>query len=115
VSRHALCIRHIAFEDLSAWRQPLEDDGFAITYVDAGVDSLPPDPLAPDLLIVLGGPMGVYERDAYPFLRDEIAFIARRIPARASIPPASPRSASCPSSSPKPVLTHAWACSTTNR
>lgn len=36
------------------------------------------DPLTPDLVLVMGGPMGVYEQDIYPFLKDEIKFIARR-------------------------------------
>ena len=35
--------------------------------------------LAPDLVIVLGGPIGVYERDAYPFIADEIAAVAARL------------------------------------
>ncbi len=32
-----------------------------------------------DLLIVLGGPIGVYEADAYPFLTREIALLERRL------------------------------------
>jgi GMP synthase (glutamine-hydrolysing) len=78
VTRRALCIRHIAFEGLGSWYPVLHLDGFEIDYVEAGEGPLP-DPLAPDLLIVLGGPIGVYEQADYPFLRDEIAFIARRI------------------------------------
>jgi len=35
--------------------------------------------LAPDLVIVLGGPIGVYERDTYPFIADEIAAVAARL------------------------------------
>jgi GMP synthase (glutamine-hydrolysing) len=30
-------------------------------------------------LIVLGGPIGVYEQEAYPFLADEVALLARRL------------------------------------
>jgi GMP synthase (glutamine-hydrolysing) len=36
-------------------------------------------------LIVLGGPIGVYEREAYPFLTDEIAAIAARLEANKPI------------------------------
>ena len=36
---------------------------------------------ASDLLIVLGGPIGVYEQTDYPFLRDEISGIAKRLDA----------------------------------
>ena len=37
---------------------------------------------SPDLLIVLGGAIGVYERDAYPFVDDEIALIRARLAAK---------------------------------
>jgi GMP synthase (glutamine-hydrolysing) len=36
----------------------------------------------PDLLAVLGGPIGVYEDDHYPWLRDETAYIANRLKQR---------------------------------
>jgi GMP synthase-like glutamine amidotransferase len=39
------------------------------------------DPLMPDLLVCLGGPIGAYEEAAYPFLRDELALIERRLAA----------------------------------
>ncbi len=35
--------------------------------------------LEADLLVVLGGPIGVYEADSYPFLVDETDLIGRRI------------------------------------
>ena len=45
------------------------DHGYALSYVEAGVDDLAAEALmSADLLIVLGGPIGVYETDAYPFL-----------------------------------------------
>ena len=43
--------------------------------------STPKRLLAPDLLIVLGGPIGVYETETYPFIADEIAAIAARLAA----------------------------------
>ncbi len=82
---HCLVIRHLAFEDLSAWRIVLESDGFEITYCDAGVDALPADPLAADLLIVLGGPLGVYDAPDYPVLTEEIEFIRKRLEANKPI------------------------------
>jgi GMP synthase (glutamine-hydrolysing) len=77
----ALCIRHLAFEDLSAWEPVLRSDGFEIAYIDAGVDALPTDPLAADLLIVQGGPLGVYDAPDYPVLTQEIDFIRKRLEA----------------------------------
>jgi GMP synthase (glutamine-hydrolysing) len=37
------------------------------------------------LLVVLGGPIGVYEQQEYPFLMDEIALIRQRLAARRPI------------------------------
>ena len=77
---HALCIRHIAFEDLSAWAPPLEAQGWRVTYLDAGVHALDDvDPRAPDLLVVQGGPLSAYDTDLYPLLAAERDFIKRRI------------------------------------
>ncbi|HBG51568.1 MAG TPA: glutamine amidotransferase, partial [Gammaproteobacteria bacterium] len=39
----------------------------------------PEEGLACDLLVVLGGPIGVYDEAAYPFLMDEKALIAERL------------------------------------
>ncbi len=76
----ALAIRHIDFEDLGFFYAPLRRAGYEIRYIDAGRDSLDGADEA-DFLVVLGGPMGVYEADRYPFLTDEVARIARRIAA----------------------------------
>jgi GMP synthase (glutamine-hydrolysing) len=76
----ALAIRHVAFEDLAAFAEPLRDSGYAVRYHDIGIDAWPPPPA--DLLIVLGGPIGAYEDDAYPFLRAEKDLLAARLAAR---------------------------------
>jgi GMP synthase (glutamine-hydrolysing) len=39
------------------------------------------DIAAPDVVVVLGGPIGAYENDRYPFLRDELALIEARLKA----------------------------------
>lgn len=78
-----LALRHVQFEDLGVFADVLSEAGYAIVYRDAGdADFLAGDPCAPDLLIVLGGPIGVYEDAIYPFLVEERAFIARRLAAR---------------------------------
>lgn len=38
-----------------------------------------PDPVGADLLVVLGGPIGAYEDDRYPFLADELNILKRRL------------------------------------
>lgn len=76
---HCLAIRHVAFEDLGAWQPVLEARGWRITYHDAGVAPLSDhDPLAADLVVVGGGPLGVNDAD-YPVVREAIDFIARRV------------------------------------
>ena len=62
--RTALAIRHVHFEDLGAFAAPIEEQGYRISYLDAGVgDQTAVDPLAPDLRAVLGGPIGASEDD----------------------------------------------------
>jgi GMP synthase (glutamine-hydrolysing) len=78
--RRALIIRHLAFEDLGAWSPVLQRQGFALDWHEAGVDPLSRwAPTEHDLLIVLGGPIGIYELDLYPWLAEELAFIAARV------------------------------------
>jgi len=76
----ALAIRHVPFEDLGSFAPVLRERGFAIAYRDAGLDDLGARELVDaDLLIVLGGPIGVYEARDYPFLKGEIAVVERRL------------------------------------
>ncbi len=77
----ALVLRHLAFEDAGLFAEPLRERGYAIREVDAGVNASPDDLESADLLIVCGGPIGVYETDRYPFLADEIAALQRRLQA----------------------------------
>lgn len=78
-----LAIVHVAFEDLGTLGQELDRRGAAVNSVDAcSADLRAIDAAAPDLLIILGGPIGVYETEAYPFLTDEIELIRRRLAAR---------------------------------
>jgi GMP synthase (glutamine-hydrolysing) len=75
-----LAFRHVPFEDLGLLEPLLAERGHRIRYLDVPVATLDGvDPLAPDLLVVLGGPIGVYENDIYPFLDPETALIAQRL------------------------------------
>jgi GMP synthase (glutamine-hydrolysing) len=75
----AAVIRHVHFEDLGIVAEPLARAGYEFQYFDIGLRGLPlRDPAKPDLLIVLGAPIGVYEEDKYPFLRDEIDLLTAR-------------------------------------
>lgn len=81
-SRTAIAIRHVGFEDLGSFAAPLEQAGYAVRMVEAGCDLLAEiDPLAADLLVVLGGPVGVYEVERYPFLALELELLRQRLAA----------------------------------
>ena len=76
----AIAIRHVAFEDLGTLAPLLARRGFALSYRDAAIDDLAaPDIAAADLLVVLGGPIGAYEGELYPFLLDELRLIENRL------------------------------------
>jgi len=78
----AVAIRHVGFEDLGAFARPIEAAGYKIHYYDVGLHELwTLEPVKTDLIIVLGGPIGVYEEDRYPFLRDEISLLEARLEA----------------------------------
>jgi GMP synthase (glutamine-hydrolysing) len=80
MAKTCLAVRHVAFEDLGLLGPLVAARGFDVRYHDACVEPFEAQTLlAPDLVIVLGGPIGVYETDAYPFIADEIAAIAARI------------------------------------
>ena len=78
--KNCLVLRHVAFEDLGTLTAILAHRAIVPRYLDVGVDPIAPDEVArTDLLVVLGGPIGVYEVKAYPFLLDETKAIAQRL------------------------------------
>jgi len=77
-----LAIRHVPFEDLGLLGPLLVERKHAVHYAEAPTADLGKlDALAPDLLVVLGGPIGVYENDRYPFIDAEVALLERRLAA----------------------------------
>jgi GMP synthase (glutamine-hydrolysing) len=77
-----LAVRHLPFEDLGSLALPLAQAGYAIRYVDAPTadfDALSKRPW--DLLVVLGGPIGVNDGADYPFIAPELKFVEARLKA----------------------------------
>lgn len=72
-------IQHLAFEDLGSLEDVFYQLGFRIRYFEAGVDDLSPALNYEGLTIILGGPIGVYETEDYPFLIDEISGLRQRL------------------------------------
>lgn len=80
MEKTALVLRHVHFEDLGSFEWPLKAAGYRIFYSDVtDADFCKGDPLEPDLLVILGGPIGVYEDAAYPFIAVEREFIKARV------------------------------------
>lgn len=79
----AVAVTHVPFEDLGSLGGVLAQRSFAVQMLDAcTADRHTFDALNPDLLVVLGGPIGAYESDVYPFLAGEMALIRRRLEAQ---------------------------------
>ncbi len=82
MTRVALAVRHVHFEHLGSFAGVLERRNYTVRYVEAGRDDLARiDPLQPDLLVILGGPIGAYEEHRYPFVLDELHLLERRLAA----------------------------------
>jgi GMP synthase (glutamine-hydrolysing) len=75
-------LRHVAFEDLGILEELFAARRWKVTYVEAPVaDWEAFDPLKPDLLVILGGPIGANDEGLYPFLKPELGAIQRRLKA----------------------------------
>ena len=78
----AIAIRHVAFEDMGSFATVLAERTIVLRYLEAGVDDLSGlDPCEPDLLVVLGGPIGACDEANYPFILDELHVLETRLQA----------------------------------
>ena len=77
-----MVFRHTPVEGLGLIQNVLRELGIHHRYLDiARGEPLPRDLRGVGGLIVLGGPMGAYEVDRYPFLKNELGFIERALEA----------------------------------
>lgn len=80
--KRALIIRHVPHEGIAGYRAPIEAAGYQLDRIDvtdAAFASL--DLCEPDLLIMMGGPMGVYEQSAHPWITCQLRRLAVRLAA----------------------------------
>jgi GMP synthase (glutamine-hydrolysing) len=78
--RSAVALRHVAFEDLGLLAPVMEREGWDVSFCEAAVDDLRHRSIRDaNLLVVLGGPIGAYETETYPFLKPEIDLIEYRL------------------------------------
>jgi GMP synthase (glutamine-hydrolysing) len=82
--KSAFVVRHVAFEDLGTFAAVLDCQGYRVVWHEAGQRPLiGRDAVGADLLIVLGGPIGVYDDADYPCVADAIDVVRRRLTADA--------------------------------
>lgn len=77
-----LIVCHKSQRDAGAFEAMLHERGADVEVrlaFDEGVADL--DPKAHDLTIFMGGPMGAYQADLFPYLNDEVDYIAKRLEA----------------------------------
>ncbi|WP_256391811.1 glutamine amidotransferase-related protein [Natronoarchaeum rubrum] len=68
---HVHYLQHVAYEPPAAIADWARERGHELTGTHLSDDEPLPDPDEFDLLVVMGGPMGVYDDEAYPHLVDE--------------------------------------------
>lgn len=75
-------IMHATHEDMGSFEFFLRSYGIRPTpFLAKNTDIEALDPAEADLVLLMGGPMGVYEAESFPHLHHEVRFIERRIAA----------------------------------
>jgi GMP synthase-like glutamine amidotransferase len=76
----ALAIRHVLVEHLGMMERSLRNLGFKVEYLDTAKGKTLKKPLEEySLLVVLGGYMGAYEENLYPFLSYEFRLMEQAL------------------------------------
>lgn len=68
-------LQHVAFEDIGSLHQDIQQQGHQLTTTHWYRGDQPPALEDIDIVIVMGGPMNVYEEDSYPWLAAEKLFL----------------------------------------
>jgi GMP synthase (glutamine-hydrolysing) len=82
MTKTGLIIRHVPHEGLAGFREPIEAAGYVLDRVDVGDPRFGQIDLGePDLLIMMGGPMGVYEQQEHVWIACQLRRLAHRLDA----------------------------------
>ncbi len=75
-------IQHVPYEGLGGYIEKwVKEKEYNLSVTKIYEDQILPDMSQFDMLVVMGGPMGVYEEDKYPWLKKEKAFVLQAIEA----------------------------------
>ena len=80
-TKHIHYIQHVPFEGLGYIEAWVKENGYHLSSTKMYENYTFPETDDFDMLIIMGGPMGVYEEDLYPWLNDEKAFVKKAIEA----------------------------------
>lgn len=80
--KRALIIRHVPREGVAGFREPIEAAGYGVDRIDVTDPEFASLDLCDhDLLIMMGGPMGIYEQDQYPWISCQLRRLEKRLDA----------------------------------
>jgi GMP synthase (glutamine-hydrolysing) len=72
----------VPYEGVAGYRAPIEAAGYEVDRIDVTDPAFASlDLREPDLLIMMGGPMGVYEQDQHPWIACQMRRLAMRLEA----------------------------------
>ena len=83
--KRVLALQHVPFEGVGQIGPWLIDRGHRVTVVRLDESDDLPDPAEVDLLVIMGGPMGVHDEAEHPWLRTEKRFVRSVIDAGAAV------------------------------
>jgi GMP synthase (glutamine-hydrolysing) len=78
--KSGLIIRHVPHEGIAGFREPIDAAGYVLDRIDVADPRFPTlDLREPDLVIMMGGPMSVYEHATYPWIACQQHRLAQRL------------------------------------
>lgn len=80
--RTALIIRHVPYEGVAGFLPPIEAAGYEVERIDVCDPQFASrDLVGPDLLIMMGGPMSLYDSAQHPWIPCQLRRLERRLAA----------------------------------
>jgi GMP synthase-like glutamine amidotransferase len=79
------CFQHVSFEGLGCIDHWIKEKGHSVNFTKFYAEDLLPDINAIDWLIIMGGPMGIYDEHKFSWLKKEKEFIKQAITANKTV------------------------------